>query len=272
MAVTTSLSRAVAVGARPRTSALALLAALGIAVLAAVLRLLDPTALLGLEPSLATAALGGCLAGLVGRYRGGVLAAVLAAAIPVFVVDAATTAVNEPITLGLVARAAAGAAWYTTGVAVLLVGPLGYALGTLSQPGPDRHRPALRSHLPLAPSQTTPLVAWVALALAATAVATLAPTTLPRSPTALSPLPVAAGLAIAADLGRRAPRALAATLAGWVGVTTGLHLFTRNFVVAGPAPTDPPSLSALALVTTLGLVAGLPLGLVGYTIGRTLDD
>lgn len=272
--MTTTLPRAIAVGDQPRTSALALLAALATVVVAATVRILAPGALLGLEPSLAVAVAAGTLAAVVGRYRGGVLAAILAAALPVFAVDAATTAVAEPLTPALVARATTAAAWYTTGVAVLLVGPLGYALGAASRPDHDLDWTPrrVRTHLEIAPAQATPLAAWVALALTATVVATFAPATIPRSPTALSPLPVAAGLAIAADLGRRAPRVLASTLAGWVGVTTGLHLFTRNFVVAGPAPSDPPSLAALALVTTLGLLAGLPLGLVGYTIGRTLAN
>jgi hypothetical protein len=272
--VTTTLPRAVAVGDQPRTSALALLAALATVVVAATVRVLAPGALLGLEPSLAVAVLAGALAAGVGRYRGGVLAAILAAALPVFAVDAATTAVAEPLTPALVARAATAAAWYTTGVAVLFVGPLGYAIGALARPDRDHDWTPrrLRSHLAIASTQVTPLAAWVAIALAAVAVPTLTATPIPPSPTAAAPVPAAAGLAVATDLGRRAPRALASAIAGWVGVATALHLHAQNFVVAGQPTLDPPSLTALALVAALGSLAGIPLGLVGYVTGRTLAN
>ena len=272
--MTATLPRRIAVGDRPRATAFGLLAGLVAAVVAASLRFVDPTVLLGVEPSLLAAAAGTCLAAAVGRYRGGVLAGILAAALPVLAVDAATFAVREPVTPGVLARAAAAAAWYTTGVAVLLAGPLGYALGALSRPPRDRAvpRPSLTSHCRVAPEQSTVLAAWTIVALVATAVATAFSLSLPVSPTAASPIPVATGLAVAADLGRRAPRALASAVASWLGVAVGLHLFAQNFVVAGPATLGLPSLDAAALVLALGCLAGVPLGLVGYVIGRTLTD
>jgi|GEM_PF-1516848 hypothetical protein len=203
------------------------------------------------------------------------------AAVAVAAVDAATTAVLEPVTPTLVARAATAAAWYTTGVAVLLVGPLGYALGALSRPDSDHAGSlwsvrSLRSHLGVAPEQATPLVAWVAVALGATTAATAFSPALPVSPTAVAPVPAAAGLAVAVDLGRRARRALPSAVAGWVGATAGIHLFGQGFVLAGPTTLDVPSLAGLGLVVglvvALGCLAGVPFGLVGYAIGRTLTD
>jgi hypothetical protein len=145
--VTATLPWQIAVGDRPRATGFGLLAGLLAAVVAATLRVVDPTILLGAEPSLLAAAAGTCLAAAVGRYRGGVLAGILAAALPVFAVDAATFAVRDPVTPGLVARAAAAAAWYTTGVAVLLAGPLGYALGARDRPAtaPSRGRRPART-------------------------------------------------------------------------------------------------------------------------------
>ncbi|NHN43561.1 hypothetical protein G9C85_18235 [Halorubellus sp. JP-L1] len=270
--MTATLPRRIAVGDRPRAAGFGLLAALLAAAAAASLRVLDPTALLGVTPSFLAAAVGGSIAAAVGRYRGGVLAGILAAALPVFAVDAATVAVRDPVTLQLVARAAASAAWYTTGVAVLLAGPLGYALGALSRPDRDRTVSwrSLRPHCRVAPEQATPLAAWIAVALGTTTVATAFSLPLPTSPTAASPVPAAAALAVAADLGRRAPRALASAVAGCVGVTVALHLYAQNFVVLGPNALDVPTLDALALFLTLGFLAGAPLGLVGYIIGRTL--
>lgn len=272
--MTATLPRRIAVGDRPRATGFGLLAALVAAAVAASLRVVDPTVLLGVEPSLLAAAAGTCLAAAVGRYRGGVLAGILAAVLPVFAVDAATFAVREPVTSGLVARAAAAAAWYTTGVAVLLAGPLGYALGALSRPPRNRgvSWQSLRSHCHVAPEQSTVLAAWTALALVTTAVATAFSRSLPVSPTAASPVPAAAALAVATDVGRRAPRALASAVAGWLGVAVGLHLFTQNFVVAGPATLGLPSLEAITVILALGCLAGVPLGLVGYVIGRTLTD
>lgn len=95
---------------RSRIHALAVGGGLTTAGAAIAVRLVSPRSLLGPESALLAAGVGLLLAAVVGRYEGNVLIGVLTAAVPVFAVDAVSTALREPITIELVVRAAGSAA------------------------------------------------------------------------------------------------------------------------------------------------------------------
>ncbi len=78
---TSTLPRTLILGDHPRTSVRALVAGLVIAGLAVTLRFVSPTILLDPELSLLAAVVGFFLAVAVGRYEGGVLVGIFAAAL-----------------------------------------------------------------------------------------------------------------------------------------------------------------------------------------------
>lgn len=264
---TSALPRTLVLGDHPRTSVRALIAGLVIAGLAVALRFVSPTTLLGPELSLLAAGIGFSLAIAVGRYEGGVLIGILAAALPVFALNAASTALFEPVSLELAIRAVRSSAWYTLGVAVLVVGPLGYALGGSSPSAGG----SMRSHLRVDRNQYGPLLIWSFIALGIVVLWTVLPVS-PISPVAFSPVPVATGLAVAAVLGYRARGAPAAVIAGGIGAGAGLRLFTQGFTTLETGMGSNPSLIAIGTIMFIGFIGGMPLGVIGYRIGRTLTD
>ncbi|MFB9806902.1 hypothetical protein ACFFQF_17430 [Haladaptatus pallidirubidus] len=96
---TLTLSRTLVLGDHPRTSVRALIAGLVTVGLAVALRFNSQSILLGPELSLLAAGIGFVLAIAVGRYKGGVLIGILTAALPVFALNAASTAILEPVSL-----------------------------------------------------------------------------------------------------------------------------------------------------------------------------
>ncbi|WP_266081919.1 hypothetical protein [Haladaptatus caseinilyticus] len=263
---TSTLPRTLILGDNPRTSVRALVAGLVITGLAVTLRFVSPTILLGPELSLLAAVVGFFLAVAVGRYKGGVLVGIFAAAIPVFALNTASTAILEPISLDLAIRAVRSSAWYTIGVAVLVVGPLGYALGRSSPSGGE----SVRSHFCVDRNQYGPLLVWSFIALGVAVLWTVLPVSAMLSSVAFSPVPAATGLVVAAILGYRARGAPAAAIAGGIGVSVGIRLFTQGFSTLEMGMEASPSLIAIGTVMFIGFVDGIPLGLVGYRIGRTI--
>lgn len=273
-----TVPRNLLVGDHPRTSVRALLAGLVMAVFAISLRFIAPTLLLGPALLSLAAVAGFLLAAGVGWYRGGVLVGILAATLPVFAFDAASTALFEPTTLELAVRAARRAAWFSTGVSVLVAGPLGYAVGSSLRSNDESFRP-LRSrwNFDIADEQRPVLLVWGCFAVVAAAVLTVFPLAVMLSLVAIAPVFAVAGLVVAAVLGYQSPDALASVIAGGIGVSSGLWLFTHGFAAldAGTRVIPPLALVRIVLfggvVLLVGFVAGIPLGLAGYVIGRTLD-
>lgn len=127
--------RTLVLGNHPRTSVRALVARLIIAELTVILWFVSPTVLLSSKLSLLTAVVGFFLAVAVCRYKGCVLVGILVVVLPIFALNAASTTILEPASLELGIRAARNSAWYTIGVALLIVGSLGYAIGGMSLSG-----------------------------------------------------------------------------------------------------------------------------------------
>ncbi|MGA9400310.1 hypothetical protein [Haladaptatus sp.] len=248
------------------------------AVFAISLRFVAPTLLLGPTLLSLAAVAGFLLAAGVGWYRGSVLVAILVATLPVFAFDAASTALFEPATLELAVRAARRAAWFSIGVSVLVAGPLGYAIGSSLRSDDESLRPlrSLRS-LHIADEQYGPLLVWGCVAAVAVVVCTVSPVSVISFSVTLSPILVVGGVLVATFLGYRSPDALASALAAEFGVSSGLWVFTQGFAAldAGVGVTSSVALLRIVLfggvVLLAGFVAGIPLGLAGYVIGRTLD-
>lgn len=188
--------------------------------------------------------------------------------------DAASTGLSEPATLGLAARAAAGAAWYTLGVAVLLTGPLGYAIGALLRirDGAVGSDSGLAVHLSLARDHRRPLVALGAVAGGAVVLWAILPASLTPSSVLAAPVPVAGGLVVAAGFGYRRSAALPAVVSAGIGLAAGLLLYAQGLVHVGPGTGVRVAGRFVATLVLVGVAAGVPYGLVGYTIGRSLDD
>lgn len=261
-------------GRRPRVAARALALAAALVGIAVVLRVVAPSLLLGVESALLAAVAGLLLAVGVGYYGESVLVGVLVAALPVFAVDAASTAVSEPATLGLAVQAVRGAAWYTLGVAVLLAGPSGYAIGALprlrdraggSEGGLGVHRSLARDHLPL-------LLAWGVVAGGVVVLGAVLPTPLLPSSVAASPILAGGGLVVAAALGYRGPGALLSVVSAGIGLAAGLLLFAGGFVHVDPETGARTAGRFAATLVLVGFAAGVPYGLVGYVVGRSVDD
>lgn len=268
-----TVPRSLVFGDHPRTSVRALVAGFVLAGFAVSLRFVAPTLLLGPALSSLAAVVGFSLAVGVGWYRGSVLVGILVATLPVFALDAASAALFEPATLELAVRAARGAAWFSIGVSVLVAGPLGYAIGVVLRSDVEPlHSLRSPAHSRVAHEQSGPLLAWGCLAAAAVVDWTVLPMSVLPSSVAAAPVFAAAGLVVAAFLGYRARGSLVSVIAGGIGVSAGLWLFVLGFTAAQAGTRALPSLASVAVVLLVGFVAGLPLGLVGYVIGRSLTD
>lgn len=271
--ISSTISRALVLGDQPRASAQALGGGLAIAGVAVFLRFVAPALLLGPELTFLAAIIGFLLAAAVGRHDGGILIGILVAVLPVFAFDAASTALREPATLGVAIRAARGAAWYSLGVAVLVAGPFGYALGGVSRSDNESicSSPRFGTHCRVDRSHSGPLFIWCVLAVGIVVVWTVFPVSSTPSPVAAAPIPVAAGLGVATLLGYRARGALAAVIAGSIGGSVGMRLFTQEFVTLAVGTGVRSPLLFVGRVMVAGFIAGLPFGVVGYLIGRQLN-
>lgn len=271
--IPSTISRALVLGDQPRASAQVLGGGLAIAGVAVSLRFVAPALLLGPELTFLVAIIGFLLAAAVGRHEGGVLTGILVAVLPVFALDAASTALREPATLGVAIRAARGAAWYTLGVAVLVAGPFGYALGGVSRSGdePICSPPCFRTHCRVDRSHYGPLLIWSVLAVGIGVVWSVFPVSATPSSVAAAPMPVVAGLGVATLLGYRAPGAPAAVIAGSIGCSVGMQLFTLGVVTPAVGTGVSSPLLFVGRVMTIGFIAGIPFGVVGYLIGRQLN-
>ena len=269
--MSSTVPRTLVVGDRPQTSARAVVVGLAMAVFAISLRFVAPRLLLGPALLSLAAVAGFLLAAGVGWFRGGVLAGILVATLPVFALDAASTALFEPVSLELALRAARGAAWFSIGVSVLVAGPLGYAIGAALRSDDESLRSFRSSwNLHIIDEQRAVLLVWGCLAAAAVVAWTVLPVSVMPSSIAASPIFVVGGLLVSIFLGYRARGALAPAIAGGIGTSAGLRLFTLGFttMVGGARAMQP--LTSVGLILLVGFVVGIPLGLTGYVIGRTL--
>lgn len=225
--------------------------------LALLLRASWPRATLAVPLVGSVAVAGTALAAATGRWRGGVVTAVACVWLPVTAADLAATAVRDPLTVALVARVLPAVAW-TALLPSIVLAATAFAVG-----GWRRVDAPVGEHLRVATDPKSVGVAAGGPALAATAAMAWAVAV--GRPTAFPPVPVLVGAVTAVALGVLTRGGVGPTLAGWACATVGVRSF-----VAGFAPDGGASLRAFAVWIGFGAAIGIPLGVIGYAVGRVL--